>query len=226
MMKLYDTHFHYSGETTPAEYMNLVGSDLARACSKAGVPETPELYLTAVGGDYLESARAREFAAVTPHCFFAAGVHPHGAAEHLASRRDFSVFHDDQRLVAVGELGLDYYYDLSDRAAQRQVFADFLELALLWDLPAIVHLRDRDGVEDAYCDGLDLLEPFAGRGGRFVVHCYAGSREHMEAFAALGAYIGVTGMATFRAAAQMERQVLSICLDFMDEWFILMCSTF
>ena len=199
-MKLYDTHFHFSGETTPAEYLNLVADDLERAAGKAGLTEAPELWLTAVGGDYLESVRAGEFAAVTPRCRFAAGVHPHQAAEFLAERRDFSAFRDDPLLAAVGELGLDYYYELSDREAQKRVFSEFLDLALEWDRPAIVHLRDRDGADDAYRDGISLLEPFARRGGRFVVHCYAGSREYMERFLELGAYVGATGMATFRAA--------------------------
>ena len=203
-MKLYDTHFHFSGDATPAEYLNRIGSDLARAGERAGVTEPPELWLTAVGGDYLESVRAGEFASVTPRCRFAAGVHPHEAAKFLAERRDFSEFRDDPRLVAVGELGLDYYYELSDREAQRRVFAEFLELALAWDRPAIVHLRDRDGAEDAYRDGAELLEPFARRGGRFVVHCYAGSREYLDKFLGLGAYVGVTGMATFRAAENIR----------------------
>ena len=209
-MKLFDTHFHFSGDTTPAEYLNLVGADLARAGERSALTETPELWLTAVGGDYLESVRAKEFASVTPHCFFAAGVHPHGAAEFLAERRDFSVFRDDPRLVAAGELGLDYYYELSDRAAQRQVFAEFLELALAWDRPAIVHLRDRDGAEDAYREGAELLEPFARCGGRFVVHCYAGSREYMDKFLNMGAYVGVTGMATFRAAENIRAMLAAI----------------
>ena len=209
-MKLFDTHFHFSGDTTPAEYSNLIGSDMVRATERAGMAETPELWLTAVGGDYLESVRAGEFAAVTPRCFFAAGVHPHEAAAFLTERRDFSPFRDDPRLVAVGELGLDYYYELSDRDAQRRVFAEFLELALLWDLPAIVHLRDRDGAEDAYRDGAELLEPFARRGGRFVVHCYAGDREYMDKFLGFGAYVGVTGMATFRAAENIRANLAAI----------------
>lgn len=209
-MRLYDTHFHFSGESTPAEYMNRVGSDLEKSCLKAGVPEMPELYLTVVGGDYLESVRAREFSALTPRCRFAAGVHPHAAAEFLAKRDDFSRFRGDPLLVAVGELGLDYYYELSDRAAQRRVFAEFLELALAWKLPAIVHLRDRDGAEDAYRDGLELLEPFAGGGGGFVVHCYAGSREYLDKFLELGAYAGVTGMATFRAAENIRADLAAI----------------
>ena len=209
-MRLFDTHFHFSGETTPAEYLNRIADDLERAGRKAGLSETPELWLTSIGGDYLESVRARDFAASSPRCFFAAGVHPHGAAEFLAERRDFSAFRDDPKLVAVGELGLDYYYELSDREAQRKVFAEFLELALCWDLPAVVHLRDRDGAEDAYRDGLALLEPFAGRDGRFVVHCYAGSLEYMKKFLDLGAYVGVTGMATFRAAENIRADLAAI----------------
>ena len=209
-MKLYDTHFHFSGETTPAEYLGQVAADLKRAGDRAGLTETPELWLTAVGGDYLESVRAREFASVTPRCRFAAGVHPHQAAEFLAERRDFSCFRGDPLLAAVGELGLDYYYELSDREAQRRVFAEFLDLALAWDRPAIVHLRDRDGAEEAYRDGLALLEPFARRGGRFVVHCYAGSREYMEKFLELGAYVGVTGMATFRAAENIRVNLAAV----------------
>jgi len=211
-MKLYDTHFHFSGECTPAEYLNRIVCDLERSARKAGLAdkETPEMWLTSVGGDYLESLRAREFASVTPRCRFAAGVHPHGAAEYLAAREDFSVFRADPLLVAVGELGLDYYYELSDREAQRRVFAEFLDLALEWDKPAVVHLRDRDGADDVYCDGLALLEPFAGRGGRFVVHCYAGNREYMDEFIGLGAYVGVTGMATFRAAENIRADLAAI----------------
>ena len=209
-MKLYDTHFHFSGDSTPAEYLNHIESDLIRSMNKIGAAETPELWLTCVGGDYLESVRAREFAELAPRCRFVAGVHPHCAADFLAGDDDFSVFRDDPLLAAVGELGLDYYYDLSDRAAQRRVFGDFLELALEWDKPAVVHLRDRDGAEDAYADGLSLVEPFARRGGRFVVHCYAGSRKYMDDFLELGAYVGVTGMVTFRAAENIRANLAAV----------------
>ena len=201
-MRIYDTHFHFTGDAAPAEYLSRVEVDAARALRalELAPEEPPELWLTSVGGDYLESVRAREFASVTPRCRFAAGVHPHEAAEYLVSRPDFSCFRDDPLLVAVGELGLDYYYEMSDRVSQRAVFSEFLDLAREWDRPAVVHLRDRDGADDAYRDALELLTPFSRAGGRFVVHCYAGSREYLERFLELGAYVGVTGMATFRAA--------------------------
>lgn len=208
-MRLFDTHFHFTGEATPPEFMNAVRSDCALALDKLGISGTEvKLHLAAVGGDYVESLRAAEFSTVVPDCCFAAGVHPHQAAEYLADRRDFSIFRSRRGLKAVGELGLDYFYEFSDRDAQRRVFQEFLGLALEWKLPAIVHLRDREGMEDAYRDGLALLEPFSASGGRFVVHCYAGSREFLKRFLELGAYIGATGMVTFKAAGNI-REVLA-----------------
>ena len=213
-MRLYDTHFHFTGESTPGEYLAAVSSDGGRAAASLGRSgELPELWYTCVGGDHMESLRAREFARVAPRCRFAAGVHPHEAAEYLKTREDFSCFRGDPLLVAVGELGLDYYYELSDRPAQRKVFAEFLDLALTWDLPAVVHLRDRDGADDAYREALELLTSFAGSGGRFAVHCYAGSREYLARFLDLGAYVGVTGMVTFRAAENIRSNLALIPAD-------------
>lgn len=214
-MRIFDTHFHFTGDAAPAEYLNRVEIDAARALRALELPAEPlpELWLTSVGGDYLESVRAREFAALAPRCRFAAGVHPHEAAAYLASREDFSIFRDDPLLVAVGELGLDYYYEMSDRVSQRAVFAEFLDLALKWDRPAVVHLRDRDGADDAYRDALELLTPFSRGGGRFVVHCYAGSRDYLERFLELGACVGVTGMATFRAADNIRANLALVPAD-------------
>ena len=96
---------------------------------------------------------------------------------------------------------LDYYYEESPREVQRSVLEEFLRLALEWDLPAIIHIRDRDGAEDAYADAYDQLRDFAATGGRFVVHCFAGTPAWAEKFLALGGYCGVTGMVTFKRSA-------------------------
>ena len=207
-MRLFDTHFHFGGEATPVEYLGTVREDLRIALGKADRDGADvEFFVAAMGGDYLESLRAREFSHVVANSCFAAGVHPHNAAEYLASPQDFSPLFADPALVAIGELGLDYFYELSDREAQRRVFGEFLDLALGCNLPAVVHLRDRDGALDAYRDGLELLTPFAAKGGRFVVHCYAGNAEFLKRFLDLGAYAGVTGMATFKAAENIRENL-------------------
>lgn len=205
-MELIDTHFHFYGEATPPEALQQIREDLDLACREIGIDDTPRLGLVAAGGDYIESLRAREFARIAPRCRYAAGVHPHQAEAHLANAaaEDFALFAGDPQLAAVGELGLDYYYDASAHPAQRAVLERFLALALAWKLPAVIHLRDKDGCDDAYCDARPMLADFAAAGGRFVVHCFAGGPVWAERFLALGAMLGVTGMVTFRKAENIR----------------------
>jgi TatD DNase family protein len=194
----FDTHFHYSGEATPAEYLNRCLTD---AWGAGVFPSTLEL--NAVGGDYLESLRAREFAHAVPDCVFSCGVHPGSVERFSGDIRAFDIFRDDPLLAAVGELGLDYFYAAETAEQQRKVFAQFLELALQWNKPAIVHLRDQ-GDDSAFVDGMALLKDFAAAGGRFEVHCFTGAWKWGEKILELGGYIGVTGMITFRKAENLR----------------------
>ncbi len=208
-MELFDSHFHYYGESTPREYFrNCMAEAAISPQSDVGVPD--RLLLMAAGGDYLESCRAREFSQVIDSCWFAAGVHPHNAGKYLESQEDYSEFRNHPKLKAIGELGLDYFYEHSAVEEQKQVFQYFLDLALEWDLPAIVHLRDRDDVWTAYEDGYSLLEPFAAAGGRFVVHCFSGTPEWAKRFLSLGAYLGVTGLVTFNRAYNIRETLTAI----------------
>lgn len=210
-MELFDTHFHYYGETSPGEYFrNVMTAAAVPPQGRICVPD--RLWLMAAGGDYLESCRSREFAQVIETAYFAAGVHPHNAEKFFAEGNDFSEFRNHPKLKAVGELGLDYFYEHSAREEQKRMFGHFLDLALEWDLPAIVHLRDRDQAWDAYEDGYALLAPFAEKGGRFVVHCFSGTPEWARRFLALGAYLGVTGMVTFNRAHNI-RESLAVIPD-------------
>ncbi len=211
-MQLFDTHFHFYGEVSAQAYIENVRLEL-RSPKQLAAGEVDTLLLNAVGGDYLESCRAREFAHNTPDAVYSCGVHPHQAENFLAQKEDFSCFRGDPLLKAVGELGLDYFYDYSDREAQRKVFGEFLALALEWDLPAIVHIRDKEDTFDAYSDAYSMLEPFASAGGRFVIHCYAGNQHWAEKFLAAGARFGVTGMVTFKKAQNIRENLKYIPLD-------------
>ena len=197
-MQLFDTHFHYSGEASPAEYRNRI---LADALSAGVFPETLEL--NAVGGDFLESLRARSFAHAVPDCIFSVGIHPGSVERFSGNISDFETFRDDPLLAAVGELGLDYFYAAETAPRQREVFAGFLQLALEWNKPAIVHLRDQ-GDDAAFKDGMALLQDFTASGGRFEVHCFTGDWKWGEKILELGGYIGITGMVTFKRAENIR----------------------
>ena len=203
-MHLFDTHFHlkkFETELSP----ELCRRAMLDSCVSTGfVPES--FGLNAVGGDFEESLQVRTFAHGAPDCVFSAGVHPGNAGDFSGDVSPFDIFADDPLLAAVGELGLDYYYDAETAPQQRRTFGAFLELALKWGKPAVVHLRDK-GDDAAYRDGLDLLADFVRDGGRFEVHCFTGSREWGEKILELGGYIGVTGMVTFRRAENV-REIL------------------
>ncbi len=211
-MEIFDTHFHYYGESSPVEFCReMLAEAAAPPQGDILVPDT--IRLMAVGGDFLESRRAAEFAQVIDAANFAVGVHPHQAAAFLAEEAaDFGEFRNHPKLSAVGELGLDYYYEQSERGVQKTVFGRFLELASEWGLPAIVHIRDKDGCDDAYRDAFDLLKPFAAAGGAFVVHCFSGTPQWAERFLELGGYCGMTGMVTFGRAGNI-RETLRVIPD-------------
>lgn len=200
-MELFDTHFHYYGTVTPEEYYE--------RASAAGVK-----YLLAAGSTLEESHRSMQFAEKIENSWFSCGIHPHEAEKSGEKPCDaFTGFRGHSKLVAIGEIGLDYFYEHSERDIQKRVFADFLKLAAEWQLPAIIHCRDKDGCFDAYSDALPMLKEFHFSGGRFVVHCFAGTPEWAEKFLELGAYLGITGIVTFPKAVNIRETLKVIAME-------------
>jgi len=198
-MHFFDTHFHYYGEQSSEEYY-----EQAKAADVT--------YLLAAGANYEESLKAQQFAEAIPTSWFSAGVHPHSAAEYSGEITEFAKFAADPKMVAVGEIGLDYFYENSERQIQLKVFEQFLQLALELKLPAIVHCRDKDNSNSAYEQAYSLLADFAADSGAFVVHCFTGTTDWAEKFLQLGAYLGITGIVTFPKASNV-REVLNIIPD-------------
>jgi len=117
-----------------------------------------------------------------------AGVHPHHAAAFEASQIDaFAGLLQGPEVVAVGECGLDYFRDLSPRAAQRACFVAQLELAVRVAKPVFLHQRD------AHQDFAAILKDYAGALCGGVAHCFTGSWSEAECYLALGLHVGVTG---------------------------------
>ena len=120
-MQLFDTHFHFYGEVSAGDYIANVRNELASP-KQLEAGSVDRLFLNAVGANFEESLKAELFAQSVPDCVFSCGVHPHSAEEYLQKKDDFSRFKDNPSLAAIGELGLDYFYDYSDREAQKKVF--------------------------------------------------------------------------------------------------------
>src|SRR6202049_2245127 len=145
------------------------------------------------------------------------GIHPHEAR--LASEADFEEMArlaKRSKVIAWGEIGLDYFYDHSPRDVQQQVFLQQLQLAQSAKLPIVIHCRPSDGSEDAWQDCLNLLNQHwapSGRGG--ILHCFTGTWAHATHALDMGFMISFAGNVTFPKAQQIREAAKQAPLDRM-----------
>jgi TatD DNase family protein len=135
-----------------------------------------------------------------PDVWASVGVHPHEADSHPdlgAAALVEAASHP--RVIAIGECGLDYYYDKSDRAAQRERFAAHIDAARQTGLPLVVHTRE------AEMDTAEILSEAVGEGGvAGVLHCFTGSAELARKGLDLGFYVSLSGIVTFKNAQDLQ----------------------
>ena len=184
-MRLFDSHAHYYDDAFDPDRAEVLSSLPAHGVTGVVCP----------GCDLESSRQSLALAEQYPFLYFAAGLHPEnleGAT--LADLEKVKALCGHPKCMAVGEIGLDYYWVKTpeDRANSRDFFAAQLDLARELDLPAIVHDRD------AHKDTLDIVR--AHPGARGVFHCCALSAEDAKAVDKLGWYVSFTGNVTFKNA--------------------------
>ena len=200
---LIDSHAHIQGK----EYAGEVEAVIARA-REAGVGK-----IIAVGGagDMSSNTEAVALAKTFPDIYATVGMHPHDAkdvgADELKKLKDLAAA--EPKVVAVGETGLDYYYNHSPREVQRRVFGQFIHLARETGLPIVVHERD------AAQDVADLLRTEGAGKLRGVIHCFTGNYEAARAYLDLGFCISFTGIITFKNADALRDVVRNVPLERM-----------
>lgn len=166
-------------------------------------------YIVNIGVDVDSSRGAIELAERHKGLFATVGSHPHNANQFnediLDELRNLS---ENPKVVAFGEIGLDYYRNLSPREAQKRAFEAQLFLAEELELPVVVHDRE------AHADILDILSKFEGR-LRGVMHCFSGNREIAEQCVESGFYLSFAGPITFPNAHKLQEIVKWVDLNRM-----------
>ena len=189
-MTLFDTHAHYDDEQFDGDRDELLSS----------MPENGIGLIVNAASNVSSSKKALALADKYPFIYAAVGVHPHDS-EQMA---DDTVFELEQLLahpkaVAVGEIGLDYYYDHSPRDIQQKRFREQLELCSRVNLPVIIHERE------AARDTLDILSEYPQVTG--VVHCFSGSWETAKILLDKGWYLSFTGVITYKNARRSHEVI-------------------
>ncbi|HEX4774745.1 MAG TPA: TatD family hydrolase [Candidatus Saccharimonadales bacterium] len=205
MQELVDTHCHIQsigsakGERVTREIWakvpGLTADGVIATASEHGVTR-----LVCVGCDLQDSRLAIDFAKNRQSCWATIGIHPH-EAKHFAGQsaklQEFSKLATRPKVVAVGECGLDYYYEHSPKTTQIEVLKFQIELAQKYNLPLIFHVRE------ALDDFWPVLDSYKGLRG--VLHSFTDSAENLAKALDRGLFIGVNGIATFaKNPAQLE----------------------
>lgn len=199
-----DTHCHIAGE----EFVADLGEVVARARA-AGVTDA---IVIIASDDPAEVARATDVRTAWPGVRCATGIHPHAAGKY-AGRGAAAVAETEGALaaigdaVAVGEIGIDYHYDVAPKDVQRDVFAAHVDLAVRRDLPVIIHTRE------AMADTIAVLRE-AGQGRvRGVIHCFTGTAEEARLALDLGFHISFAGILTFPRAGSLRDAAAMVPVD-------------
>jgi TatD DNase family protein len=193
-----DSHTHLNDEAFQEDYPAVIG---------AAIDNGVEAMLV-VGCDLISSQRAIELAKEYPMLWATVGVHPHDAKTwDQESANELQAMLAEPRVVAVGEIGLDYHYLYSPKEDQLKAFKEQLQIAKAYNKPIIIHNRE------AHLDTYTLLttERVGPAGG--VMHCFSGSRELAVQFLEMGLHLSFAGPLTFANADKLRSVAAEIPLE-------------
>lgn len=192
-MRIIDSHAHYDDAAFESDRYELLDGLFAGDICK----------IINIGCSVKSSYSSAELAVRYPNIFAAAGLHPDSADE-IDRLDEIKALLCREKVIAVGEIGLDYHYENHSRDIQKRAFVEQLGLAEETGLPVIIHSRD------AWEDTMEILRKYRPKG---VMHCFSGSAEIAEEIVKMGMYVGFTGVVTFKNAKKALRALEAVPMD-------------
>ncbi len=195
---LFDTHTHLNDPDLWSQVDSLLFAARAVGVTRMVVP----------GYDRESSIRAMQLAEQIEFIYAAVGFHPHDAKD-VTDRdlADLALWCQHEKVVAVGEIGLDYHYDNSPRDVQQAVFKEQISIAKIARLPIVIHDRE------AHADVITVLQETDAKQIGGIMHCYSASAEMMPQFLDLGFYISLAGPVTFKNGKRPIQVALEVPAD-------------
>ena len=138
------------------------------------------------------------------------GIHPH-ETKNFKNMTDTLIIgykNESKKIIGIGETGLDYYYNHSDKNIQKKIFVQHIEAAKELDIPLIVHSRD------AEIDTFDILKSYMKNSKlKTIIHCFTGSKDFAKKIINIGCYISISGIITFKGSNELSETISSIPID-------------
>ncbi len=197
MYKIIDTHCHIDMEQFDEDRDEVIKRSSENGVKAILVPAT-------VVEDF---EKERQLSEKYEIIYYMVGIHPHDAKTANTSVYDEAIKHlKNKKCVGVGEIGLDYYYEHSPRDIQKDVFANFIDLAIENNYPVSIHCRDADD------DLVDIL--ISRKGVKGAIHCFSGSEKLLKLGLDLGLYFGIGGVLTFKNS-HLKDVIKDVPLEFV-----------
>ncbi len=192
MNLIFDSHAHYDDHAFDEDRDRLLAGLALNGVGKvvdvsARLEDIPRILKLAGEYDFL---------------YASTGIHPSETGELTESNfTEVEAALDDPKVVAVGEIGLDYHYDDTDKPVQKKWFAAQIDMALRRKYPVIIHSRD------AAADTLDMMKALGARDAGGVIHCFSYEREMARQYLDMGFYLGIGGVLTYKNARKLKEIV-------------------
>ena len=198
MIEWFDSHCHIDEEAFDADREEVLARMQEHGITRYAV----------IGSDTETSRRAAAFAAAHPESVAVGGIHPHEAKGFQEKTlEEIAGWYRDGKIRAIGEIGLDYYYDHSPRDTQREVCIRQMELAAEIGAPVVFHIRD------AHQEMLEIMKGMKSRLTGGIIHCFSGSAEIAKEYLKLGYFISFAGPLTFKKAPKLQEAARLIPKD-------------
>lgn len=197
VMKIFDSHFHL---------LEMKKKDMEISQFLEQWQKDSGGYLIDIGVDEHHLQERLSYSKSRNFLFHTVGIHPNSAGGELNERVSKIKDSITDRVVGVGETGLDYYWDTVDKEVQKKFFKAHIQLAIDFKLPLIVHNRDADS--DIY----SILKEYRGKVSG-IIHCFSSNNEYLSKFLDLGFYISYAGNVTFKKNTQLQDTLKNVPLN-------------
>lgn len=197
-MHLIDTHCHLTFEE--------LSSNIEEVLNRSRQADVTK-WIT-VGTDSEQNQQVAQLAEKYENIFAAVGIHPHHAKEVTNETiRQLEQLAQKDKIIAIGETGLDFHYNYSEPDIQKKIFIQHLEIAKQFQLPVIIHSRE------AFDETMEILDEFASGLKKIVIHCFSGDADQAKIVLDKGYYISFTGVVTFKNAETARQAAKIVPLD-------------
>lgn len=197
---LIDSHAHLTDDKYSRDRERII-----RNLKREGI----DIVITS-GSSILSSSAAVSLSKKYNNIYATVGIHPNGAGDmDMETLNVIEALSQNNKVVAIGEIGLDYHHNVADKETQKKWFVEQIRLAKTLNLPIVVHDRK------ANIDTFNIMKDEYGGSLRGVLHCYSGNLELAKKYIEMGFYISIAGPVTYRNATELKRVAKEIPLEYL-----------